>query len=384
MSKETSIHYRNIIHTYMNHFTFTTLIAFFALLMSGVAGQEARAETFGERLRVRLNMNAESNAGASADASSESSAVVEVETAATADVNVSADTDTNVAAASETSVSVTAPQDDRGERRTFLQRLKTKLENDDEKTSAEARVRIENESSGDATPPQDDRMERRGYLEAKLRHEAAVEKYRDAREAFLELRARFRVSQSLENKAALEDRAEAFLRQTVDTMIQRLERIKQWATNHPRVSDEVEASVSAKIDAEIAALKNSVAALSADATIEDIQSVTAAVRNRFAFYKNTIAEVVADIRVSRIRAAIDKATALSARVETALSEASDDGVDTETAAAVFAGAKANLVLAKEKYASADFKASQDLVLEAFKDMKEVMVHLKAGAKLNVN
>lgn len=244
-----------------------------------------------------------------------------------------------------------------------------------------ARMGLEATVETKTMPPQDDRGERRDYLKAKIRHEESIETYRDAREAFLEVKARFRASKSAEEKQALEDRAEAFLRQTVETMIERLNRVKSWAANHPRVSDAVEASVTAKIDAEIAVLKNAVATLPENATLEQIQSVAAAVRARFSVYQETIREVVADIRISRIRAALDTAETLTARLETAIADAEESGIDVTAAEGLFAEAKVNLALAGQKYATADFKAAQTMILDVLKDMRQVMVHLKAGATL---
>ena len=94
------------------------------------------------------------------------------------------------------------------------------------KEAMNLRERVRNRMGIDARvetktmPPQDDRGERRDYLKAKIRHEESIETYRDAREAFLEVRARFRASKSVDEKQALEDRAETFLRQTVETLVQ--------------------------------------------------------------------------------------------------------------------------------------------------------------------
>lgn len=330
-------------------------------------------------------------------------------------VDVSADSQGSVEVDSDVSVEVdavvnvnTPPQDDRKARRSFFKRLLIAEESESEDADAnevsedvaEANTGISAELKADRNdrlrllqsvkvdletnknmPPQNDRIERRMYLQAQTAFQTALESYRNRRAAFLEAKAELRANADAEHKEAMRVRAEAFLRQTITTLIERLERMSAWVENHPNIDATVAADVQAKIDAEISALTTLAANLSADATVEEIQSIAADVRARLAMYNEKVRASVDAMKSSRLRTAITNAEATVDRLAGVITEFEAKGVAVAEARAELADASATLTLAAQAYAEGNTALAKEHMIDAYQTLRSVIVHLKAANKV---
>ena len=236
------------------------------------------------------------------------------------------------------------------------------------------------------TPPQDDRMERREFQAAqaelkkiKERRQELMHKYNEQKEAylekkesFLEARKRYRAAQANltdEQKAEFTDRVYAYLTKTVETLVQRLERIQSWVEGNKKFTDEQKEEIVADIDAQIAAVQAGLADLEG-ASLEEMQEFGKSLRARLASYKQTVKDIVAKAKAYHLRSVWDKANKLVERLEAKVTEFEGLGIDVTKAEELLENAKTAL-------ADGDDRAA---IVEAYKNLRQLVVHLKQAVK----
>lgn len=234
-------------------------------------------------------------------------------------------------------------------------------------SNVEVRARLEAEKKERAA-------HREQVKEAREEHEDDKKEYKNERDAFLDIRAQWN-SASDDEKVTLRidviTRAKAFLDKSVDTLVSKLTRIKAWVSNHPRISDEVEAEVHTKIDAEVSAIETAVAGLDADGTtLADIQTMSARVRAKMSSYNQTVLDVVAKMKDARIESAQDKLLAISAKIDAQLDVYAEQGVAVESF-------KADL---RELNAQVGASDTAEEIKASYTAMKSLVTELRAVVK----
>ncbi|PIR03264.1 MAG: hypothetical protein COV60_01170 [Candidatus Magasanikbacteria bacterium CG11_big_fil_rev_8_21_14_0_20_43_7] len=220
-----------------------------------------------------------------------------------------------------------------------------------------------------------ERDTRREEMEdARTEYEDTRQEYKDERGAFLDIRTRWNTATGEEKHALRADvtvRAKAFLDKSVATLVTKLNRIKAWVQNHPRISDEVEAEVTIKIDAEIAAIEGAVTSLESESTtLEEIQAMSARVRSRLATYHETVQEIIGKMKDSRIEHAQTKLLDIATQIEARIVYYTDLGVDLDSEREHLARVKAQV----------DAAGTAEEIRASFHAMQEVIAELKASVK----
>ena len=240
------------------------------------------------------------------------------------------------------------------------------------------------------TPPQNDRAERRVYQQRiekitetkeKIieRREALRERtmemkesYNEEKDKFLEARKRYKEAKeelSDEQKDAFEARTHAYLTKTVNTLIERLERIKNWAQEHNKLSDEQKSEIASDIDAQIDAIKTGVSDLEG-ATLEEMQAFATALRDRVVQYQSTVRNILAKAKTYQLESVWNRANSLAERLEAKVNEFEELGIDVEAARDSLAEAKEKLSTGKDK----------ESIVSAYKSLREMATHLKQAIK----
>lgn len=230
------------------------------------------------------------------------------------------------------------------------------------------------------TLKQRDERARAKYQQAREQYQKEVNFYKSARQDLLNARAKYQQFKNADNKKALEDKARNFLEKAVNSLIKRLETIKNWVSNRGALSEAEKQTIIAEIDQDINWLNERLPKIQT-ASADRIKEEAKIVREYWRSHRMKVKKITGQILAARINFVITKAKSFSAKAEVKIQELKAAGKDTAQLEAWLADFNQKLALAKEKYQAAKAKfqairgeAGPDFVNE----LKEADALFKAG------
>lgn len=199
------------------------------------------------------------------------------------------------------------------------------------------------------------------YQQAREQYQKEVNFYKNARQDFLNAKAKLQQSKNAENKKALDEAARNYLVKAVNSLIKRLEVIKNWISNRGALSESEKQSIIAEIDQDIDWLNEKLEKIDT-ASPEEIKEKAKIVREYWKNHRLKVKRVVGQIWAARINFVINKAENFSTKVDAEIQRIKATGKDTSQLEAWLNDFNKKLNLAKEKYeaAKAKFQAISDL------------------------
>lgn len=221
------------------------------------------------------------------------------------------------------------------------------------------------------------------YQAAREQYLKEVNWYKSARQQFLSARAKYRKFKNVENKAAYEEQARAFLERTVEVLIKRLESLKTWVSNRGALSDEDKAAIVAEIEEDIRWLTEKKGEISS-ASGEQIKEKAQEVRQYWRRHRAKVKKVIGQIWGARLNWAIARFEDASEKTAAKIEELKEAGVDTTELEAWLNDMNEKIDLAKEKYEAAKAKyeaissaeEANQLFNEAHQFIKEARDYLR--------
>lgn len=243
------------------------------------------------------------------------------------------------------------------------ERQENKQERESTREDINARIEAQKEEQKEHAEARKEMQEER---------EKTIEAYGDAKTRFLDLKIKWNNASDEEKGEMRSDmtvRAKAFLQKSVDTLLSKMDHIKRWVTNNPRITDDVEASVTAKIDTEEASIKAEVAALDNEGTtLADIQAMSARIREKLVSYHETIQDVVATMKTNRLDHSREELISIATNLDAKLDVYEEKGVDLSIQQETLVRIMADIETA----------TTPEELRSAFADMKELIVSVKAA------
>lgn len=192
------------------------------------------------------------------------------------------------------------------------------------------------------------------YQEARGQYQKEVNFYKNARQDFLNARAKYQQFKNAENKKALEGAARNYLEKAVNSLIKRLETIKNWVSNRGALPDSEKQAIIAEIDQDIAWLQERLPKIQT-ASSEAIKEEAKTVRTYWKTHRARVKSIIGQIWAARINFLITKAESFSAKVSAKIEELKAAGKDTSQLETWLADFNQKLALAKQKYEAAKEK-----------------------------
>lgn len=192
------------------------------------------------------------------------------------------------------------------------------------------------------------------YQQAKSQYQKEVNFYKSASQDFLNARTKYQQFKTAENKKDLEDKARNFLEKAVNSLMKRLETIKNWVANSRALPESERQTIMAEIDKDIAWLNARLPNIQT-ASPDKIKEEAKIVRQYWETHRARVKSITGQILAARINFLIAKAESFSAKVSAKIDELKAAGKDTSQLETWLADFNQKLALTKEKYEAAKAK-----------------------------
>lgn len=192
------------------------------------------------------------------------------------------------------------------------------------------------------------------YQEAFGQYQKEVNFYKSARQNFLNLRTKYQQFKNAENKKALENAAKNYLEKAVNSLIRRLEAMKNWLANRSALPELEKQEIIAEIDQDISWLQERLPKIQT-ASPEAIKEEAKTVREYWKNHRAKVKRIIGQIWAARISFVITKAEDFGKRVEAKIQELKAAGRDISQLEVWLVDFNQKLDLAKQKYEAAKEK-----------------------------
>lgn len=217
-----------------------------------------------------------------------------------------------------------------------------------------------------------------------------VHTFQDARKRFLDARSTFQRTKKDSDREVSEDRAKEFVKKSIQHLLGRLERMKNWVEGKDRISDEDKAAIIADLDADIAWLTEKLSAVDG-MSHEEVKALAKEIRDFWKDHKRRIKRISGHMHAARFSHLLDKAEHFSTRVGSKIGEMKDAGQEVgeleemlreynalvDEAVALWEQAKAKY---EEIRSGGDaetlFKEANELLRQAHQKLKEAHMKLR--------
>jgi exonuclease VII small subunit len=196
-----------------------------------------------------------------------------------------------------------------------------------------------------------DEQARTKYKNARQQYLKEVNFYKNARQEFLNARSKYRQFKNTENKKALEEKARNFLDKAVNTLIKRLEAMKNWVSNRRALPENERQAIVTEIDQDINWLKERVDKIQT-ASPAEIKEEAKKVREYWKNHRVKVKRITGQIWAARINFVLGKAEGVANRVESKIEDLKATGKDTTSLENWLNDFKQKIALAEEKYEAA--------------------------------
>jgi hypothetical protein len=192
------------------------------------------------------------------------------------------------------------------------------------------------------------------YQQTREQYQKEVNFYKSARQDFLNAKTKYQQFKNADNKKALEDAARNYLEKAVNSLIKRLETIKNWVLNRGALPESERQIIAAEIDRDINWLNERLPKIQT-ASPEQIKEEAKTVRQYWKTHRVRVKRIIGEVWAARINFVIAKAENFSVKVDAKIQELKAAGKDTSQLEAWLADFNQKLALAKEKYEAAKAK-----------------------------
>lgn len=199
-----------------------------------------------------------------------------------------------------------------------------------------------------------DAKARAKYQEAWGQFQREVNFMKQAREEFFSARTKYQQLKNTANKKLYEDGAKKFLEKTINSLIRKLEVLKNWVSNRRALSETDQQAIIAEIDKDINWLKEKAAKIDT-ATPEQIKEEAKIIREYWRIHRLKVKKIIGQIWAARINFVITKAETFAEKVKVKIEELKAAGKDTAQLEAWLMEFNQKIVLAKEKVEAAKAK-----------------------------
>ncbi len=226
------------------------------------------------------------------------------------------------------------------------------------------------------TLKQKDEAAKAEYNQARQQYLNEVNLYKSARQELLNAKTKYQQLKNVENKEAVEDAARNFLEKAVNSLIKRLETIKNWVANRRIISESEKQTIIAEIDQDIVWLQERLPGIQT-ASAEGIKEEAKEIREYWKNHRVRVKRIIGQIEAARINFLLTKVESFSAKVGEKIQELKAAGKDTSQLETRLADFNSKLALAREKYeaAKAKFQAISSLadVQQLFREGHQFIV-----------
>jgi len=192
------------------------------------------------------------------------------------------------------------------------------------------------------------------YQQAWGQYQKEINFYKNARQDFLNAKTKYQQFKNAANKKALEDAARNYLEKTINSLIKRLEAIKNWVSNRGALEESEKQAIITEINQDINWLNEKLSKIQ-NASPDQIKEEAKAVRQYWKTHRIRIKRIIGEVWAARINFVIGRAESFSSKVKTKIDELKASGKDTTQLEAWLVDFNQKLALAKEKYAAAKAK-----------------------------
>ena len=192
------------------------------------------------------------------------------------------------------------------------------------------------------------------YQQAWGQYQKEINFYKNARQDFLNAKTKYQQFKNAANKKALEDAARNYLEKTINSLIKRLEAIKNWVSNRGALEESEKQVIITEINQDINWLNEKLSKIQT-ASPDQIKEEAKAVRQYWKTHRIRIKRIIGEVWAARINFVIGKAESFAFKVKTKIDELEASGKDTTQLEAWLVDFNQKLALAKEKYATAKAK-----------------------------
>lgn len=192
------------------------------------------------------------------------------------------------------------------------------------------------------------------YQQANSQYQKEVNFYKSARQDFLNARVKYQQFKNAENKKDLEDKTRNFLGKSVNSLIKRLEAIKNWVSNRRALPESERQAIVVEIDQDIAWLNARLPNIQTASPVQ-IKEEAKTLREYWKNHRAKVKRIIGQIWAARINFVIAKAESFSSKVSAKIDELKVAGKDTSQLETWLADFNQKLVLAKEKHEAAKTK-----------------------------
>ncbi|RME79213.1 MAG: hypothetical protein D6769_03075 [Methanobacteriota archaeon] len=235
------------------------------------------------------------------------------------------------------------------------------------------------------------------FKEVKDRYEKEVKEYKDVREKWIEARKKLREHRG-ENETEVEvakERAKEYVGKGLSVAINKLELIKSFVSKQPSLNETEKANIIAKLDEQIALLKDKQAAIQNATTREELVSNAKEIKDEWGNIKGSAKTALGKVANAKISNLINRAEKAADKVDSIIAKFKDKGYDTTEAEAKLEEFRAKIDKAKQlheeaksKYDEADtakdvdkvVREANSVVKEAAKELKDAYKSLKEAIK----
>ncbi len=225
------------------------------------------------------------------------------------------------------------------------------------------------------------------YQSDKQKYLKEVDAYKTARQQVINIREKYRKFQNVENKSAYEEAAKTFLEKAIDTLVSKLEALKNRVANRSGISETERTNMLAELDQDINWLEEKKSGI-ADASSEQIKETAREMRQYWTNHRVRVKKVIAQIWGARIDFMIEKFENSSAELEEKIAELKANGKDTSQIEVWLNDFKQKINTAKAKREQAKLKYqaissaadANQLFKEAHQFVKEAHTSLQDAHK----
>lgn len=214
------------------------------------------------------------------------------------------------------------------------------------------------------------------YNTAKQQYQKEVQFYKSARQDFLKARNKFRKTRRAEDREVSEEKAKNFVRHVIQSLIKRLEQIRNWVEHRKTLDESEKAGIMAEIDEDITWLNGKLENIDG-MTADELKQLANDIREYWKDHRVKIKRVAGEINAARFHFLITKADKLGDRVGVKIEEFKAEGKDTAQLEQWLGEYNDMVATAKEKWEAAKAKYQEiNNIAEADRLAREARAFLK--------
>lgn len=192
------------------------------------------------------------------------------------------------------------------------------------------------------------------YQQDRQKYLREINFYKSARQNLQAAKTKYQQFKNKKNKKALEDASRNYLSKAINSLIKRLEIIKNWVNNRNALPEAEKQEIINEIDQDITWLNNNLSNVQ-NASPEAIKEKAKKIRQYWKTHRVRVKRIIGEIWAARINFVIGKAENISTKIADKIKELKTEGEDVSQLESWLTDFNEKISLAKEKYAAAKSK-----------------------------